>query len=403
MKTGSGEKNIPAPLTGKQFWKKEKLKEILSGLKKNVLNKSRKAAGFFSAKPSELSKSTSCPTAIDVGANSIKFLQLDNGAAGAAIKKIGISRFAIRADSSAAALKNLLSSLINENKIQGKVSLSLPLSELQVFSFMFPNMPEKEIKQAVIWKLKQNLPAGSDIASVSFDYNWTVFSRDNLNKEILALVFAVSKEKALRRIGLFREFSLEVAAAEPEPYAVFCALNFFKKISPQQTIVILALGENESSITIAHSGFACLIRPLSISGNSLTEAVANYHKFDLQKAESIIKSEGLKIQNAADSICMPALSSQIEGLVVDLEHTFKFFSHQLMKSQVAAYTQVILCGGAAALKNLDKCLAEKLSVPVEVFNPLEGPVFTPASPLSPEVKENAHSFAAAAGMAARYL
>lgn len=391
MKTDTGEQIKPAEITAKSFWKNEKFKEVFSGLKKNVLNKSKTCLKFFSPNISEISESTDCPTAIDIGAGSAKFLQLENAAGAPAVKKIGISS------------NNSLSALLNENQIQGKVSISLPLSRLQVFSFVLPNMPEKEIEQAVIWKLKQNLTPGGDISSILFDYNWTIYSGDNLNKEILALVFSASKEKIMRQIDAFRGFSLEAAAIEPEPYAVFCALKFAKKIPSDQTVLILNLGAGESCVTIAHAGFACLVRPLSVSGNSFTEAIANYHKFDLKKAEGIKKIEGLKNQNTADSVCMPALSGQIESMVVDLEHTFKFFSHQLMKSRVASFDRVILCGGAAALKNLDKCLSEKLSVPVEVFNPLDCGMFTFTAALSPQVKENAHSFAAAAGMAVRCL
>ncbi|MDI6606630.1 MAG: pilus assembly protein PilM, partial [Candidatus Omnitrophota bacterium] len=151
---------------------------------------------------------------------------------------------------------------------------------------------------------------------------------------------------------------------------------------------VLALGSSESSITVVRRGSMCLIRPLTVSGNGLTQAIANYHKIDFLKAEGIKRNEGLK---DSGSLCRLAVSSQLEGLIVDLEHTFKFFSHQLMKSQgPSSYDRVILCGGPAALAGLDKFLAERLGVPVEIFNPLDG------------AEENAHSFAAAMGMAIRY-
>jgi len=391
MKTGIEEKTKPALPSGREFRKNEKFKELFSALKKNVLNKSKKISGLFSPAPAKIAKLTAYPVAIDLGANTLKFLQLDKASAGIAVRKIGFSRSALSA------------SLINEYQIEGKIAACIPLNEVQVFSFLLPNMPENEIEHAVTWKLKQNLPAGTDINSVSFDYNWSVLSKEGPNKEILVLAFAAPKEKIMQRIDLLRKFSLQVCAIEPEPYAVFKALFFFKKIPAQDTVIILNLGESESSIIIAHCGAACLIRPLPLSVKSMIEAVANFHKFDSEKSSGILKKEGFDLQNAAGSVCMPALSSQIEGLVVDLEHTFKFFSHQLMKSQVAAYSRVILCGAAAGLKNLDKCLSEKLGVPVDVFNPLEYLTFAPGQALSAEVKENAHSFAAEDGMAAGYL
>ena len=322
------------------------------------------------------------PAAVEIGGASIKLLQLKKAAQGPCevFKKAYLPLNNT---------KDSLAALIRDNQIHGSIVTSLPLSKIHSFTFIFPNMPEKDIEQAVLWKLKQNLPAGLALGGISFDYLWSLFSGDNLNSGRVVLVFAVPKETVLERIGLFDKLPVKVIAVEPGPYAALRALHFLKKISPQETTLILTLGSSESSMAIAHRGSMCLIRPLTVvSGNGLTQAIANYHKIDFLKAEGIKRNEGLK---DSGSLCRPAVSSQLEGLIVDLEHTFKFFSHQLMKSQgPSSYDRAILCGGPAAMAGLDKFLAEKLGVPVEVFNPLGG------------AEENAHSFAAAMGMAIRY-
>ncbi|MFH0935367.1 MAG: pilus assembly protein PilM [Candidatus Omnitrophota bacterium] len=334
--------------------------------------------------PAQKPKINPCayPTAIEMGATSLKLIQLNKGAHG-----YEIFRIAYQAGDS-------LGALITNNQVSGRIITSLPLSKIHSFTFIFPNMPEKDIEQAVLWKLKQNLPAGLDTGNISFDYLWYLSPVDNPNKEIMTVVFAAAKEAVTERIRQFAKFSLKVCAVVPEPYAVFCALNFLKKISPQETMLVLTLGSSESAISVIYRNYLCLVRPLSISGSGLTEAIATYHKLEPLKAEEIKRNEGLKINPpdsaAADSFCLPAVSSLLEGLVVDLEHTFKSFSHQLMKSQVVSYDRVILCGGSAAFKGLDEFLSQKLGVPVEAFNPLN------------DAREDAHSFAAAFGMAAGY-
>lgn len=334
--------------------------------------------------PLERQKIKPCayPAAIEIGAASLKLIQFNKAAQG-----YGISKIAYQAGDS-------LGALITNNRVSGRVVTSLPLSKINSFTFVFPNMSEKDIEQAVLWKLKQNLPAGLDTGNISFDYLWYLSPVDNPNKEIMALVFAAAKEAVMEKIRQFAKFSLKVSAVVPEPYAVFCALSFLKRISPHETVLVLTIGGSESAISFIHRNYLCLVRPLSISGNGLTEAIATYHKLEPSKAEEAKRNEGLKINPpdsaAVDSLCLPAVSSQLEGLVVDLEHTFKFFSHQLMKSQVTSYDRVILCGGSAAFKGLDECLSQKLGVPVEAFNPLN------------DAREDAHSFAAAFGMAAGY-
>lgn len=290
------------------------------------------------------------PAAIDVGANQIRFLQLGDSPAGPVIADIGLS-------------DETLASLVKQKQLQGRVGVSLPLAEMEVFSFVLPNMPEKEVEQAIAWKIKQSLPPEVGLAAVSFDYACTSYFRDNNNKELWALVFSAQKEKLARWLDMFKQLNLEVSAAVPAPYAVFCALNFFKKISPEELVLALDLGQEESSATVVYGGHPCLIYPLS-----------------------------LYVEAAAP-----------ESLAAQVEQAFKFFSQQLLKSQVAGFDRIILCGEAAALNGLDKSLAERFSLPAEVFNPLEGMKINSGGQLSDEVKRNGCGFAAAAGVAASYL
>jgi len=55
--------------------------------------------------------------------------------------------------------------------------------------------------------------------------------------------------------------------------------------------------------------------------------------------------------------------------VIEIEQTFQYFSHQLLKSKVQVFDRVILTGGGSGLGALDTFLSDKLKVPVSVFEP----------------------------------
>jgi type IV pilus assembly protein PilM len=350
-----------------------------------------------------------CTPAIEVGTNSLKLLQVAVTSAGYEITKCAYVPLSFRPGQSQyyGEIKSLLHRLIEENKISGEVVTSLPMDKIQTLTYILPTMPASEVEQAVAWKLKQNPPSGIAFANLSFDYVPCTFSKDEVNQNML--VFVAYRDAVMERFRLFKEISLDLIAVEPKPYAALRALLWFNKISKEETVLVLQLGAGQSSIIVAHAGQPYLIRPLAVSGNTFTEAIANYHRFDWQKAEEIKKKEGLKgfnpflkdNQALKDSYCWIPLSSQLENLIIDVEHAFGYFSRQLMKSQVTAFSRIVLCGGSSRLDNLAVFLADRLAVPVDIFNPLTAVNPGLKQKLGPKVEENSASFASILGMAVR--
>ncbi|OGX45240.1 MAG: hypothetical protein A3G38_00790 [Omnitrophica WOR_2 bacterium RIFCSPLOWO2_12_FULL_51_8] len=342
------------------------------------------------------------PAGIEIGSASVKVAQLARSGGSFEIVKCGYLSCAGAAPGAGAkSMRDCLEELVKQNKISGEVVTSLPINKIQALTFVLPNMPENEIESALVWKLRQNPPAGTTFEGICFDYLVVSGYQADMNKELQILVFAASKEMVMEQVELFRGLSLELIAVEPKPYAALNALFWLGSIHPEETALVLQLGAAQSAITIMHTAAPKLMRPLAVCGNSFSEAISNYHRMDFQQAEQLKIREGLS--KGASSACLAALSSQLESLVVDIEHTFKYFSHQLMKSQINSFDHVILCGGSALLKGLDKFLSERLEAPVEVFNPFSTFNLYARQELSQQVKDNAAGFSSVLGLAARNI
>lgn len=337
------------------------------------------------------------PPAIEISSTAVKLLQLARTQnRGYEIAKCAYMPFDAEgphAYPSQDAIRKNLSRLVKAEKLEGEVAGLLPINRIQVMTITLPNMPSGEIEEAISWKLKQNPPAGATFDGISFDYSAVSYSKDDLNRELRALVFIVSKEVVLAQMNLFKEFSLELAAVEPKPYAVLNGLVWLGKAREDETVLIIQLGASHSSICIARGGQPYLIRPLSVSGGAFTEAISSYHQLDRPKAVSE--------KMGGTELVRPALSSQLENLAVDIEHTFKYFSHQITRSEVGVFDRIIVSGGTSRLKILTEFLAERLSVPVEAFDPLSSIASSSSCEKSPAVLENSASFDAALGLAVR--
>lgn len=348
------------------------------------------------------------PAAIEISANSLKLLQLARINSSLKIVKADYAGLKQAQGDTESALKQSLERLVKKNEIKGEVVTSIPLNKISTFNYILPNMPSDEIESALLWKVRQNLPSGVSLEDISFDYCFSGPAEDN--KEIYALVFMVAKKISLDMIRLFKELSLDLIIIEPKAYAIIEALSLLKKISEVETVLVLQLGSSESSITIVSSGYPYLITPLGVSGNGFTESLASYYQLDWVKAEALKIKEGLgslqlksEQNEREEKSCFPVLSSQLETLIIDIEHAFKYFSHQLIKSKVPAFDRLILCGGGGALKNLDKFLTDKLRVPVVVFNPLDFFISHSEHEVSLDLKNHSAEFAGVLGLATRFI
>ncbi|MFH0855797.1 MAG: pilus assembly protein PilM [Candidatus Omnitrophota bacterium] len=335
------------------------------------------------------------PTAIEIGSSSLKLLQLAKFKSSYKILKAdyaslgrdkGVPVSIIPEDS--------LEKLVKENRVKGEVAVSIPLSGINTYSYTLPDMPAGEVEPALTWKIKQNLPPGVKFDDISFDYV-CASPQEAGNKDIYVLVFVTSKKTVLDMAKFFKGLSLDLVSIEPQPYAVIEALSLSKNISEKETVLVLRIGASNSSIIIVSGGHPYLITPLGASGNGFTGILAGYYQFDWEKAEALKIEEGL-------GEC-PALSSQMENMLIDIEHAIKDFSHKFVKSKAPEIERLILCGGAAALKNLDKFLADKLEIPVNVFDPLAFFVSHSENGLNPVVQQNSIAFTGALGLATKFI
>ena len=349
-----------------------------------------------------------CPAAIEISASSLKLLQLAKLKSSYKIVKADYLSFKVDKNAPSVIPKDALEKLVRANQVKGDVITSIPLDKINIYTYILPTMPAEEIEQALIWKIKQNLSPGVNFDDIYFDYAHNGGQGEN-SKEIYALVFIAAKKMIADMIKLFKGLSLNLISVEPQPYAIIGLLSLLKYISDQETVLVLQLGSSHSSIAIVSGGYPYSITPLAVSGNGFSEAISGYYQIDQQKAEDLKIKEGLGAlqldgtQEATEGGCLAALSSQLESLVIDIEHGFKYFSHQLVKSKITAFDRLILCGSACSLKNLDKFLSDKLKAPVSVFDPVD--IFISHS--EPEVKEsvrnNSSTFAATLGLATEFI
>ncbi len=332
------------------------------------------------------------PTAIDIGAESIKIIQLAQRQPKGEIGVVCIDKeeYSIKGKTPEAIdQRETLRKLIKRNDIGREVVTGISASQAQIYNLVFPQMAEGELHDAIRLKITQLRPFGLGLEAIAYNFikgEDLVRSKSTQQK---VLLICASRELIRSRMLLLQDLGLKPISIEVAPLALANLDKFRKLPSGKEEIVLwLDLGAQESALTITQGGSLRFCRVLAINSNHITKQIAQHNHISEEEAEQAKKEYGLifwspdkKVpvflepekasQGAEDKPAevYRSLISSLENFVVDITHSFKYFSYQVTQSQVTKFDRLILSGGGVKLKKLDSFLNARFGVPVEKVDP----------------------------------
>lgn len=335
-------------------------------------NKKKELSAIFSStsKPESSEQKTGAPTitapirkrypvGLDIGSSAIKVVQLGSTSSG----NLRVINLGLEKLTAPHLVAETLKKVVSQLKIEGEVVSSISTDKAQIKRVDLPKMSESEIESALKWEIQQTVKVNID--DVSLDYIILPETPEEATEEktkLLAIV--VPKRDIFEHLSLIQSAGLRPKAVEADPLACYTALNYIEQFRPYDVVVFLDFGGETTSFNVIANGLR-FSRNLYTTGNYLTKVISQTASLDFEKAEELKMTGGL-LGDARDSIL-----SALEKLVLDFEHSFKYFSHDLTNSKILKFDKLILTGSASNLKGLRSFLEEKLNVPVEIANPFK--------------------------------
>lgn len=330
------------------------------------------------------------PAAIDIGSSAIKLLQLAQGRADDKQEIVCIDKEAYPAGSSTlASQKEALHKIIERNKIGREVITAISVKDVQFYNLVFPPMSEAELNEAIRWKVTQLKPFGLNVEALIYKFiRWDDLFADSSAQQRVLLI-CTTKQLIQDRTSLLQEAGLEPIAIEIAPLSLINLSKLQKVTTTKNEVVLwLELGAEQSILIVARENNLYFCRSLVLAGQNLTRQIMRHCRLGEEQAEKLKREFGLSFWSPDKKIAaflgpgeLPPESkddslkvyhniiSAMESLIVDIEHSFKYFSYQISQSQITKFERIILSGGGAKLKNLDRFLNTKLATPVEKINP----------------------------------
>ncbi len=321
-----------------------------------------------------LTKRNKTAVGLDVGANSIKLVKLDRLKDGFAVSAMGMRELppeAIIADEikdREAVIFNI-QSLIDEvdPKIRDVV-VSISGYGVITDKFTIDKKTGSEAEQAILFEAEQRSPF--DVEDVTMHHHVIRVDEETKKQEILLV--AARNEFLNSFIELISDAGLQPAVVDVDAFAALNAYLFNYDVDPERTTVLVNIGYDVTNVLYIHEGFYHSTRDISAGTREIYNAIQKEFRLNAELANKAIKGE---MKDSIDQDMLKAtVVSATEELISGMELAFSYFKSQ---AGVDRIDWMVLSGGGALVPFLPEYLQSKLSIPLEILNPLRNIDFDP--------------------------
>lgn len=345
---------------------------------------------------------------IDVGSYAVKVVLFKLEAGAYQLKAWGHLPLGAKADAGPdekkAAVINALRAFFIEKGIKVReIATSLSGNAVIVRYVKFPRLTRAELMSTLATEAEPFIPF--DINEVQLGFHILSEIVEDGQKKMETVLVAAKRELVVQRLEILQGAGLTPAIIDVDSFALENVHEKTRdaKEGPGATLY-LNIGHMVTNLSIVENGVTRVVRDMFIAGNTMTKAIMKAFQCDAAKAEELKHSRGVFVDPAEKEKALAdgdrdglgvsqAVGQVARDLVAEVHRSVDFYLSQGPDRSIG---RIMLTGGTARLKNLDKHLAQELKVPVSVLNPFtlaKGGEVVPES-LSP-------SFGVAAGLALR--
>lgn len=345
---------------------------------------------------------------IDVGSYSVKIVLFKLEAGAYTLKAWGQLPLGAKADAGPdekkAAVVNLLRAFFIEKGVKVKeASTALSGNAVIVRYVKFPRLTKTELQSTLATEAEPFIPF--DINEVQLSFHILSEIVEDGQKKMETVLVAAKRDLVQQRLEILQGAGLVPTIIDVDSFALE---NIHEKTrdakeGPGATLY-LNIGHMVTNLSIVENGVTRVVRDMFISGNTLTKAIMKAFQCDAARAEELKHSRGVFVDPAEKEKALAdgdrdglgvsqAVGQVARDLVAEVHRSVDFYLSQGPDRSIG---RIMLAGGSARLKNLDKHLAQELKVPVSVLNPFG---FAKGGDAVPEAV--APAFGVAAGLALR--
>lgn len=305
---------------------------------------------------------------LDIGASSVKAVQLKRGRAENELVRLGIVPLhpetivdGVIMDSGT--VISAIQQIFSENQIKTKdVVVAVSGHSVIVKKIKVAKMTPKELEEAISFEAEQYVPYA--IEDVNLDFQ-VLGGQDPNATEMDVLLVAVKKDIINDYLSIISTAGLNAVVVDVDAFALENAFEIAYEEERDRVVALVNLGAAVMNINILHGGMSEFTRDSALGGNRYTESIQKILGLSYEQAETL--KLGGEVERRTLSDAQPAIDMVNAELAGEIRRSFDFFRSSSHNDTIH---RGILSGGCARLPGLVAYLSENLEVPFEVANPL---------------------------------
>ncbi len=307
---------------------------------------------------------------IDIGTSTIKLVQLEQTASGIRLMGAGVEAYP-HADSTAEISTEAISETLQQlwRQVGGRntpVVLSIP--RLLVTSRRLTNLPaaatDDQLSNLVAMQAETELPFR--IEGAIYDHHDVYRSEDGISVELIA----ARRETVQQQIDYLKPLGLTPKSIIPSTLAtsVLAGMVDRKDRSSTEMTMVVDIGAGRTDLCLMAGDALRFSRSFPIGGNQLT------HLYQQETGDNFEVTERRKITNAAleqQPEGAAPVHKWADGLVAELRRSINGAKRELNFNGDRIVSEIWVCGGGARISGLTGYIADRLEVPVLLWNPFD--------------------------------
>lgn len=228
-----------------------------------------------------------------------------------------------------------------------------------------PKMSAKELSSSINLWARNYIPF--DVKEVQLDYQ--VFGFDRSSRKIRLILVAVIKDYINQHIELLHEANIDPVLVDVNPLAVTNAFLFNEEIGDDQCIIVLDVGDRNTTLCIYSETDQYFVRNLMISGNDFTRDIQRRLALPYGDAERYKRGEVAFPEREGESgNLIEIIRPSLDALTKEVRRSLTYYENQ---TKTRGFSQIVLTGGSAQLEGFARYLGGDLGLPVKIFDPFK--------------------------------
>jgi len=305
---------------------------------------------------------------LDIGSSSIKMLQVKGSGKSIQLLDFGIEPLPPQTivdgsimDQAAVvdAIRRLRATLGIRNKV---VATAISGHSVIIKKIQVPQMAPEELGPQLQIEAEQHIPFRAD--EVEMDHQ--LVNPRNAQGMMELLLVAAKKEIIADYTQVIRDAKLQPTVMDVAAFTVQNAFEVSYDAVAGESVALINIGAAISNINIITDGTSIFTRDVTVGGGAFTEEIQKRVHVNSEEAEGFkIALSGGVTDGIPDGV-EDIMNEVAESMAGKLQRTLDFF---LASSSDLTLARMYLCGGSAKVPALQRILAERSRVPVEIIDP----------------------------------